>query len=107
MHRCHKCDGGATKACCKNMTQPDKLTNEHGFDKKYVDAAYKLINKWFFDEDLQSMCRVIKMGGSKKDLQVIEPVMYYTWMDGNGATIWESSTLSEVKMWMLADKTNL
>ena len=72
-----------------------------------MDVAYKLINKWFYDDDLQRMCRVVKMGGSLDNFGVMEPTMFYTHLDEEGNTIWDSSSLDEVRTWVLTDKTNV
>jgi hypothetical protein len=61
--------------------------------------------RWFEDEDL-GMCRVIRFGGHRHDGKM-EPVMHYSYLDAEGKTHTEKSSLEEVEKWVRAEKSNL
>jgi hypothetical protein len=94
--RCHRAAGGARPACCQNVQPPNKLRNEHNFCAKWVNAAAKLIHKWFHDSEL-GMCRVVRMGGALNSRGSTEPVMFYTHVNEEGKVEEDSSSLPEVK----------
>ena len=104
--RCHADDGGGTKASCCNEDPPDKLPNSHKFDKKIVDCAASLMYRWFNDEDF-GMCRVVRFGATGTGLKEKEPLLFYRYVDDDGGVIEESSSLVEVREWVLNDKSNL
>ena len=59
--RCHANVSGYRNACCKNREEPDATRNIHGFEKKHVKAAAKLLFKWFIDVELRNKwCRVVR-----------------------------------------------
>jgi hypothetical protein len=104
--RCHAKEGGARKACCQNVEAPDKLYNEHKFEKEVVDVAASVMQKWFLDKEL-GMCRVVEFGGYyNTDMKDIEPVLHYEYMKGDDVNV-ESSALAEVVQWVNMSQDNL
>ena len=99
---------GGRNACCENDHPPDKLKNTHNFDKRIVDKAATIINRWWKDDEL-GMCRAVKFGGHRNEVTGrMEPVMHYTHVNEDTGDIEdEVSTLVEVLDWVKACPSNI
>ena len=88
------------------MEAPDKLKNDHDFEKEVVDVAASVMQKWFLDKDL-GMCRVVEFGGYyNTNMKDVEPVLHYEYMKDAEVHV-ESSALAEVVDWVGLSQDNL
>jgi hypothetical protein len=105
VRRCHSTQGGCTAAECQNTEIPDKIRNKHNFPVDVVNLAASLLHKWFDDDEL-GLCRVVDFGGKPDQDGIMQPVLHYAHLDGDGV-VEDTSTVEEVAAWVADNITNL